>query len=86
MEIHKKQWQYVYYVINSWIDKELKNLEIEYFNLGSEWICDNDRYYCHNYDYNDIKKELSSFTGYPVDNIVLHKITGYTTIPNYEKI
>lgn len=85
----QREWQRVYYVADDWDNTALQNLEIEYFNMGAEYIDEDEQYriYVHNtWSTELIKIEISECTGIDVDDIVLYKIVGYQRITRYEEI
>lgn len=67
-------WNYIYYPKNKYSDIEIRHIECEYFNTGSEWILNEDFYaditepdeisgysvYVHEYGYDNIKAEIKS--------------------------
>lgn len=88
-------WQGVIYPAEygrDWLD----NFEIEYFNLGSEWIIhDGDdvpedadsisgyAIYCYSYD---VRDELAQHTGEKPENIKLYEFTEYTQHAKYMEV
>lgn len=84
----QSEWQCIYYVTDNWNDTALKELKVEYFNMGAMYT--NDEYgsvYVHNTWNTDlIKEEISEYTGVKVEDIVLNKIVGYERKPKYKTI
>lgn len=92
-EIHgccQGDWERCIYDSSLYTDKQIELFEIEYFNLGSEYIDDdNTSYYCHYdpvYELDDVKKELSDFTGHDPEEIEIDRFTGFERIAKYETV
>ena len=105
MEYHYKtirgsvqsEWQGVFYTEQI----DIKKLEADYFNLGTEWcvIESEEDYddaedlpsevmnyiYCYGYNNDIIKSELSEISGVPVENITLFEHQGYIHKPVYKR-
>lgn len=84
------EWQYVFYPKNKYSDKDIRQLEIEYFNLGSEWIIhDGDdipqepddikgySIYCYS---EDIRKEIAESAGVKPEDVVLYEFDRFDRI------
>ena len=95
-EIHgtvQGEWNVIYYPVNDYADDQIRFIEIEYFNTGSEFevyrendIDNSEFVYIHDY-YNDdeIKNELTKYyIDCSVNDIEIHHFTGYTQIPMYD--
>ena len=92
----QREWQYVFYPIGQF---DVKKLEADYFNLGTEWCVieseedydnaedlpseDMNYIYCYGYNNDMIKSELSEISGIPVENITLFEHQGYIQTPVY---
>ena len=89
-------WQRVIYPTDEWTEKSLEAFEMEYFNMGSEWIIhDGDSepenpeditgcsVYCHGWSDDEIKAEILAEFGSEGDEVVLYKFSGYHYIPTY---
>lgn len=90
-------WQDVLYDTELYDKKDIKIIETEYFNTGSEWIIHDSNeepgnpddiagycFYAHAWDIDDIKAEIAKETEIAVENIVLYEFDGYTHTPNYK--
>lgn len=71
-------------------DKAIRDFEVEYFNLGTEWrVVDEDGssmyIYTHDFDINEQKKEIAGILGENLSDIILEVFTGYVQIPKYER-
>lgn len=84
----QRQWQRVYYVVDNWNDVALKELKVEYFNMGAMYTNDeHGSVYVHDTWNTDlIKKEISEYTGVKVEDVVLNKIVSYERKPKYKAI
>ncbi len=66
----QREWNNFYYDTSIWSDEDIRRLEIEYFNLGTEYECsyhedmrNSDWIYCHGTNWEEDKKEiLENFT------------------------
>ena len=88
-------WNYCVYPA----DADVKSFEVEYFNLGSEWMvseleegekeedCD-DGYtmYVYSWDETDMRKEIADSAGCKPENVTMYKFAGYIKTPKYELI
>ena len=86
-------WQYFFYKKDEWTYESIKNLEYEYFNLGTDWEIytgENEKYldnvYTHSYCTADIKKEIAEYTGCDIYDITLFKFDGYKQIPQFSEV
>lgn len=82
-----------FYKKDEWTYESIKNLEYEYFNLGTDWEIytgENKQYlenvYTHSYCTADIKKEIAEHTGCDVSDITLFKLDGYKQIPQFSEV
>lgn len=95
----QSDWQEVYYDTEYWSRQDLKVFEVEYFNMGTEWIihdeieepeCAEDirgfSAYCISWGNDGIRKELADIAGVEVSDMVLFAHDGYTKIPKYKMI
>lgn len=92
-------WNYIYYPVDRWSREALDAFEIEYFNMGTEWIIHDEdgeptdaeqisgySVYCVAQDEDGIIKELADASGEPVEGAVLFAFDGYTQTPKYRKV
>lgn len=88
-------WNYMYYKVDEWTEDDLRNFEIEYWNEGSECsVYDGEEteygenfetnVYCHSYDTEDIRKEISDEIECDPGDIVLFEFKGWIKTPKYE--
>lgn len=94
-EIHgccQGDYAIVYYDKSYWNNNSgiIEEIEIRYFNLGSEWRIEDDEdeipIYCLSWNEDDIKNEIADAFGYDVDEIAFHKWSGEKRIDVYEEI
>lgn len=77
-------------------DMDMQYFEIEYFNLGSEWIVHDEddvpagpdeingySIYCYSSNSDDIRKEIAENAGVVLDDVVLYEFERYTHVPVY---
>lgn len=81
-------WQHVIYPAEygrEW----LKSFEIEYFNLGSEWMIGEDddapdyAIYCTT---DNPRQEIADVTGAKPDDVILYAFDGWTRVPKYKEV
>lgn len=87
----QRDWQYIYYPIDEYSKKSIRQIEMEYFNTGSEWFIYEEEemlfsMYCYSWQAEDIKDEIAAEVGEPVENIDFQKFTGYTQVATYAAI
>lgn len=87
--------------MNDWSREALAAFEIEYFNMGSEWIIDDGEFnpdtdsplningysvYVTAQDEEGIRKELAAVEGCSPADLVLYVFEGYIHIPKYKAV
>ena len=86
-------WQDVYFPTAKYSADDLRILEIEYFNLGTEWEiiyteAPDDAYcaYCYTDTDDRIRAEIASIAGSAPDDVTLQKFTGWSRSATYTKV
>lgn len=85
-------WQDIYYPVADYTPEAIQALEIEYFNLGTEWIItsaeDPEGYslYCYSMEADEIRKEIANNTGEKPENVILQMFTGWTKTAAYTEV
>lgn len=94
----QSDWQKAYFPVAEWSAEDLKAFEVEYFNMGSEWIIDEGNFdpelddpenifgssvYCTG---DDVKQEIAACTGESQENIILYAFDGYTRTAKYKQV
>lgn len=84
------EYAWVIYRKEEFDDDAIANFEIEYFNMGSEWIIEDedgedDFIYTHSWDGDDIRKEIADYADVDPGDVVLEVFIGYRQIPVYER-
>lgn len=87
------EWQDVYFPVGKYSPEDLRTLEIEYFNLGSEWEIidenDPDESYCM-YCYSDtpeaIRAEIANNEGVPPEAVTLYQFTGWSRTASHREV
>lgn len=88
----QRDWQDIYYPAADYSRDSLEYLEIEYFNLGTEWVItsaeDPDGYglYCYATDTDAIRAEIADATGENPENVILQTFTGWKRLPEYTEV
>lgn len=85
----QSEWATLIYPAD-WTEDDLSTFEIEYFDLGTEWILDSDDYdleatfyYTHTFADEKAKEEIADFFGVDKEEIQLKVLEGYKKIPEY---
>lgn len=89
----QSDWQHVIYRADFWSADSIRALEIEYFNLGTEWLCTGDpdngdevSVYCYGCWLADIADEIrAAFGCSAADRVNLDSFDGYTQTPKYRR-
>jgi hypothetical protein len=86
----QSDWQTVYYPVEEYSPETLDILEIEYFNMGTEWAVDVDGCDVYVYAYSDtpekIRAELAAAVGAKAEKIQLHTFTGWKRTAEYKEV
>ncbi|MCB5926039.1 hypothetical protein NE584_08625 [Clostridium sp. DFI.5.61] len=97
----QSDWNEIFYPVDDWNREALAAFEIEYFNMGSEWIIDDGEFnpdtdsplningysvYITAQDEEGIRKELAAVEGCSPSDLVLYVFEGYTRIPQYKAV
>lgn len=95
----QSDWNEVFFPVDDWDDKVLKEFEILYFNEGTEWIIHDEveppetpenisgySFYCIGWDNEEIKNEIAEVTGAKPEEIKLFEFGGYTKTPYYKEV
>ena len=91
-------WNQVFYQVKDW-PNGIDCFEIEYFNLGTEWVVhDEDSIpeepdditgyciYCYGMNDNDIRKEIAESYGGQAEDVVLYEFDGYRQATKYKMV
>lgn len=97
----QSDWNEIFYTVDDWSREALAAFEIEYFNMGSEWIIDDGEFnpdtdsplningysvYITAQDEEGIRKELAAVEGCSPSDLVLYVFEGYVHIPQYKAV
>lgn len=95
----QSEWRWVYYNTDDWTDEAIRNFEIEYFNLGTEWqvqeggnLTDpNDMdatafMYCHATEQDEVTQEIAHAMGVAPSEVQLYTFKGWRKTAEYEKV
>lgn len=95
----QSEWNNIYYPKGMWTNKALLAFEVEYFNMGTEWIIDDGDFdpendsplningtsiYCTSCAENEIRKEIAECEGVNPLDVVLYIFEGYVKTPQYK--
>ena len=90
----QSDWRYIVYPDGVYTKRDIEYFEAALFNTGSEWSITEDSaevedcfpVYCMEYSDERIKEEIAERIGCRPEEIEMYKFSGYTRIPNYEKV
>ncbi len=95
----QSEWNTVYYPVEQWSREALYTFEVEYFNMGSEWIIHDEEWrpetpdeitgysvYCTSWDDAGIRNELASSAGCKPDEIIMYSYGGSRSVPIYQEV
>ncbi len=83
----QREWADCYYDADVITDEGIQRIEANYFNLGTEWIINDDcGVYCYGWDDDTVRQELADATGCEPEEIEMHKFTGWTSVAEYEVV
>lgn len=89
----QSEWQDVYFPVDEYSLEDISVLEIEYFNLGTEWeiIPENapdDSYflYCYKDTPDEIRLEISNIESISPDEIRMLEFTGWSRTAEYTEV
>ena len=89
----QRDWNYFYYPVDLYNNDVIRDLEIEYFNLGEEWMIHDEETVpdCPEavngytmYVYDDARKKIAAEAGVAPEDVVLWKYDGMRSIPKYK--
>ena len=84
------EWQVVYYPADSWGKESIEWFETAYWNMGSEWIVEDndDRISLYSCEWNEekMKSDLAEQYGVTVDECEFYKFDGWKREPEYRRL
>lgn len=84
------EWVIIYYPADMWNKEGLEWFEIAYWNMGSEWIAndEDDRISLYSCEWNEdkMKRDLADQYGVSVEECEFYKFDGYKMEPKYKRI
>lgn len=93
-------WNILYYPSDEWNDKQIEQIEVEYFNTGDEWLIsvepidentppeqmqDTVSYYTHEWNTERRKEELAEAIGCNTDDLIMYEFME-VKVAAYERI
>lgn len=84
-------WNGCYYVADSWTHEQLDAVEMEYFNIGTEWCLkdeDNEEWgntYTHFWTDEENRAEIAAVLGVEPEDVTLYLFDGWTRTANYKE-
>lgn len=90
----QSDWNYFFYPVELYDDKAIRCVEVDYFNLGEEWMvhdestvpeCAADVTGYIMYVYNDARREIAEEAGVAPENVVLWEYDGMRQVPKYKE-
>lgn len=85
-------WQDIYYPAADYTAEDLKLLEIEYFNMGSEWIIETEEepegfsMYCYGDSPEAIRAEIAALEGVKPEEVKIFEFDGWTRTAKYKEV
>ena len=92
-------WREIVFPVDQYDDDDIKRLESEYFNLGTEWLIhDSDEapdgpediygwsMYCHGWGVDAIRAEIADAAGCKPEELEMYKYSGSHRVDEYEKV
>lgn len=92
-------WREIVFPVDQYDDDDIKRLESEYFNTGTEWIIhdsndepksaeDIDGYsvYCHRWGLDSIRQEIAEHAGCTPEDVEMYKYSGSHCVDEYKKV
>ena len=85
------EWNGCYYAVNVWTREQLDAVEMEYFNMGTDWrIKDEDgedwgNIYTHFWTDEENRAEIASVIGVEPEDVTLYLFDGWTRTANYKE-
>ena len=82
-------WQYIYYDTEMYSAEDIEQIEMEYFNTGSEWIIEDGdgeifSMYCYEWKDEAIRAEIANAAGVESEEVTLYKWEGQSYEDVYE--
>ena len=84
-------WNGCYYAVDVWTHEQLNAVEMEYFNMGTEWsIKDGDgeewgNTYTHFWTDEENRAEIAAVLGVNPEDVTLYLFDGWTRMANYKE-
>ena len=84
-------WNECYYMVDVWTHEQLDAVEMEYFNMGTEWsIKDEDgeewgNTYTHFWTDEENRAEIAAVFGVEPEDVTLYLFDGWTRTANYKE-
>lgn len=92
-------WQEILYPCNEYNGNAIESLEVDYFNMGTEWIIHDESstpegpedisgysVYCYGWNTDQIRAEIADAAGAAPDAVIMYEYAGSYSIPKYNKV
>lgn len=85
------EWNGCYYAVDVWKHEQLKAVEMEYFNMGTEWRIEDEageewgNTYTHSWDDEENRAEIAVVFGVNPEDVTLYLFDGWTRTANYKE-
>lgn len=92
-------WQEILYPAGEYDSKAIEYLEIDYFNMGTEWIIHDESsepegpedisgysLYCYGWSNDLIRREIADAAGAAPDAVIMYEYAGSYILPKYNKV
>lgn len=87
----QSDWNGCYYLSNFWTDEQIRFLEMEYFNTGTEWRIEDEEgeewgyTYTHHWKDDKNRAEIADVFGVDPDKVKLYLFDGWTKTAKYQE-
>ena len=88
----QSDWNGCYYMADIWTREQLDAVEMEYFNMGTEWIIKDEggeewgNTYTHFWTDEENRAEIASVIGVEPEDVRLYLFDGWTRTANYKEV
>ena len=92
-------WQEILYPCNEYNSNAIESLEVDYFNMGTEWIIHDENsapngpedisgysVYCYGWNNDQIRAEIADAAGAAPDAVIMYEFAGSYILPKYNKV
>lgn len=88
----QSDWNGCYYIVSMWTSEALNALEMEYFNMCSEWVLEDEdgeewgSVYTHYWTDEENRAEIAKVIGVEFEDVTLYLFDGWTRTAKYKEV